>query len=195
MELMRVDAFWIKDHIEEGEFSKGLLEHIKNADSEELSVPDGPGEAHISRHDYNKSFQTDRPWVEYALPTIQQKLTEMVAKIGFDGIEMDSIWFQQYYFEDGHAWHTHAGNFTGVYYLELPENAQATELVVNNEVICPDVKQGDIVVFPSHTIHRGPWIKLDTRKTIVSYNFYVPNIALPVFEELNRITDGDRVYD
>lgn len=186
---MRVDAFWIKDHIEDGEFSKGLLEYIKNAGSEELDVPDGPGMAHISRHDYNNCFNTNRDWVTYALPVIESKLTSMVAEIGFDGIELNSIWFQQYYFEDGHAWHTHAGNFTGVYYLELPENAQPTELVVSNKVICPEVKQGDIVVFPSHTIHRGPKIKMDTRKTIISYNFYVPNISLPVFEKLNYITE------
>jgi len=193
---MRVDAFWIRDCIEDNEFSKQLLEHIKRADSKELDVPNGPGKAHISRHDYDSSFDDKRSWVQYALPVLKTKLESMVAAIGFEGIELDSIWFQQYYFDDGHAWHTHAGNFTGVYYLELPENAQPTELVVNNEVICPQVKQGDIVVFPSHTIHRGPKIKMDTRKTIISYNFYVPNISLPVFEKLNYITDvEDKCYD
>jgi predicted 2-oxoglutarate/Fe(II)-dependent dioxygenase YbiX len=88
------------------------------------------------------------------------------------------MWFQQYVINDKHGWHTHAENYTGVYYLEMPEEAPKTELIDQyniNKKITIDAKEGDIVIFPSFIIHRAPKVQSDTRKTIISFNleFYL----------------------
>ena len=45
-------------------------------------------------------------------------------------------------------------------------------------------KEGDIVMFPSHTIHRAPKMLLDKEKTIISFNVEMKGI---LDSELARI--------
>ena len=75
---------------------------------------------------------------------------------------------------DTHGWHTHGQTYTGVYYLEFPDKASRTELYspFNFKKHTIKAKEGDIVIFPSHWIHRGP-CNPSKRKTIVSFNFEV----------------------
>jgi hypothetical protein len=93
---------------------------------------------------------------------------------------IDKIWFQQYVNGNTHGWHTHGNNFTGVYYLELPNDAPKTQLVnpfSQTEIFEPDVKEGKIIIFPSYVIHRAPLVSnQNLRKTIISFNVDFENI-------------------
>lgn len=130
-------------------------------------------EVDISRTDWNKSSDFSRSWVDYFTPFLIPKMKDIYLELGYDGFTVHELWFQQYYENSQHGWHTHSANFTNVYYLELPEDSPKTQIVNafnQSEIIELDVKEGDMVVFPSFVIHRAPINKSKERKTIISYN-------------------------
>ena len=49
------------------------------------------------------------------------------------------------------------------------------------------IKEGDIVMFPSYTIHRAPIINNNIRKTIVSFNFILDLIESNTLTEINQL--------
>ena len=85
---------------------------------------------------------------------------------------MKSIWFQQYLEDGGHGWHIHGQHYTGVYYLEYSDGCGKTEICspYNLKRMQIDVKEGDMIIFPAHWIHRGT-ANGKNRKTIISFNF------------------------
>jgi hypothetical protein len=60
-----------------------------------------------------------------------------------------------------------------VYYLELPTDGPKTVFknpFNSEEIIYPDVKEGDILTFPSILEHCSPSNNSTHRKTIISFN-------------------------
>ena len=81
--------------------------------------------------------------------------------------EKNRYWFQQYLQASDFGWHEHGGHFAVVFYLELPEMTEATEFLNYGQF---DVKEGDVIFFPTFLIHRSPMIKSNKRKTIIATN-------------------------
>ena len=133
----------------------------------------------------SKDFE-NRPWVNLCWDMVTSKLNSMIYKqYGLNGIDMNDFWFQQYVTGDAHGWHIHSQNFTGVYYLELPENDDnETKILSGNEMITPEVKEGDICLFPSFAIHSAPKITSTKRKTILSYNFDMMGITSEQYDRI-----------
>lgn len=77
------------------------------------------------------------------------------------------LWFQQYIQGSGFGWHQHDGHWAFIYYIELPEIKEATEFLNYGQF---NVKEGDILFFPTFLNHRSPIIKSNLRKTIISTN-------------------------
>lgn len=77
------------------------------------------------------------------------------------------FWFQQYLQSSDFGWHQHSGHWAMVYYLELPEMSESTEFLNYGQL---DVKEGDIIFFPTFLVHRSPVIKSNLRKTIIATN-------------------------
>lgn len=75
-------------------------------------------------------------------------------------------WFQQYTQNTDFGWHSHSGHWAVVYYLELPEMAEATEFLHYDIPL----KEGQLIFFPAFLVHRSPIIKSNTRKTIIATN-------------------------
>ena len=93
-----------------------------------------------------------------------QELAEMYGlQVKFKG----QIWFQQYLQGSDFGWHGHNGHWAFIYYIELPEMTEATEFLNYGQF---DVKEGDILFFPTFLNHRSPIIKSNLRKTIISSN-------------------------
>ena len=117
------------------------------------------------------------------------ELNECVNEIGFGYMHIHNLWFQQYTKGNKHDWHTHAENYTGVYYLEYTVNAPPTELW-DNSLKIPEVSEGDVVMFPAMTPHRAPMVKNDIRKTIVSFNFNVIELNTKRLKEFKKIVNS-----
>lgn len=76
-------------------------------------------------------------------------------------------WFQQYIQGSKFGWHQHSGHWAFVYFVELPEPNEATEFLNYGTF---NVKEGDLLCFPTFLVHRAPEITSNLRKTIVAVN-------------------------
>jgi hypothetical protein len=122
-----------------------------------------------ARYDY------DREWLNIMKPGLFVHLEEWLTHHGYHTFNIAEIWFQQYITGSSHHWHTHSGNFTNVYYLDLPEDSPKTEWInpLTRQVHTFDVKEGDIITFPSWVIHKAPKNESREMKTIISWNMDV----------------------
>lgn len=163
----------IKRFTHHAEIKNELLRLIEEADSNHVVEPEA--ETDIAKVDWFKASDfSSRNWFEYIKQYLIPDVTEMCRSVGFDGFKLWEIWFQQYFKTNGHGWHTHSANWTSVYYLELPPDAPKTQIVnpFTQNIIEVNIKEGDILMFPSFILHRAPPIPNESsiRKTIISYN-------------------------
>lgn len=148
-----------------------LLEQIENAEYKTLI--NSAAEMNISKADWHISSDFNRMWVKTIQSLLMEQMLEMYKELGYDGLTVHELWFQQYQKNSQHGWHTHSANFTNVYYLELPNTAPKTQIVnpfTQIDIIEISIEEGDILVFPSFVVHRAPLNTDANRKTIISYN-------------------------
>ena len=143
----------------------------------------------INRLDWSESLNFNREWVKFIKPKLEKHFNECAETLNYEKCDVHEIWYQQYIKNDTHTWHIHGENYTGVYYLELPENSSKTELLdqinINNKITI-NAKEGDVVIFPSFIIHRSPKIVNNLRKTIISFNLNFPKIKDSVVLSLDK---------
>ena len=163
----------IKNHLK---IKDKILSEIEKSDDGYLSTDCDS----ISKLDWNESLNVNRTWVKIFVPEFVEDLKEILSSMCYTGINLIQVWYQQYLEGDTHAWHVHGQNFTGVYYLEFPEGCSKTEVCspYDSKVIQVDAVEGDLIVFPSHYLHRGLPNKKN-RKTIVSFNFDITSYTEP----------------
>lgn len=94
-------------------------------------------------------------------------VSELQELYGLKKPKKSQSWFQQYIQGSDFGWHQHNGHWAMVYYIELPEKNESTEFLNYGHF---DVKEGDILFFPTFLVHRSPKIKSNLRKTIISTN-------------------------
>jgi len=143
----------------------------------------------ITKYDWPEKNNSDREWVKLIAPALCEKLIPMINKNGFDQFDITSIWFQQYHRGDSHGWHIHSDNLAGIYFLELPSTVPPTQFVnpINlKSIINTEVKEGDVLLFPSNIIHRAPLMTTDERRTIISFNVKLGNLCNWVLDNLNN---------
>jgi len=141
--------------------------------SESTSVVDIGCDTNITRADWHNAQDFKRTWTAFLIQYLTNPVLEMYKELGYDGYTLHELWYQQYYKNSKHGWHTHSANFTNVYYLELPDSVPKTKIVSpydQKTIIEVDVKEGDILIFPSFVVHKAPVNLTNDRKTIVSYN-------------------------
>jgi hypothetical protein len=144
----------------------------------------------ITKLDWDNSKDLTREWTLLIYDTINSYFSLTAKNMGYQSSVIHDIWFQQYYNMDTHGWHTHGNNFTAVYYLELNELSPKTELIDPfslNKKIIPNVKEGDIIIFPSYVIHRAPIIENNIRKTIISCNLDFIDPHPDILSKLNSL--------
>ena len=89
-----------------------------------------------------------------------------------------------------HGWHTHAQNYTGVYYVKFSNKDAKTELIdpfSQDKKIIINAKEGDIVIFPSYVIHRATEQKENSEKIIISFNINFTRIMPNLFSKINNM--------
>tara|TARA_B100000965_G_scaffold36856_1_gene27219 strand:+ start:527 stop:1075 length:549 start_codon:yes stop_codon:yes gene_type:complete len=90
------------------------------------------------------------------------------------GFGILNVWFQQYHISDTHNWHNHGqSNISLSYLLELDDPKHSTEFIDTKRkktFQVDDVCEGDVIIFPSHTLHRSPIITSNNRKTSIAIN-------------------------
>ena len=167
------------------ELKPKLLEEIDRAYCEPLHVIDAYYSDDIHRVDWCSHSDFSRPWAKLLLESgLKEYVNKFAAHKGFDSWVIHELWFQQYKTGGTHGWHVHGHNFTAVYYADIPEGAPITELVLaNGDVITPEAKEGDILIFPSFVVHRAPLNASEEQKTIISFNM---SLELPILDSLPK---------
>ena len=131
---------------------------------------------HITRCDWGPGrFDPTREWLKILQFDLNKHLKEWMKQFKYETFTIHEIWFQQYAKDAKHSWHVHGCNFTSVYYLDLPGETPKTQWVdpITGKANTFDVSEGDIITFPSWTIHRAPTNETDDMKTIISWNMDV----------------------
>jgi hypothetical protein len=81
------------------------------------------------------------------------------------------IWYQQYKKGDYHGWHRHPySTFSNVYYVSLPKHSASTSFRYCGKEFEIDVKEGQIITFPSYLEHCSKPNPSDHIKTVISFN-------------------------
>ena len=89
-------------------------------------------------------------------------------------IIIDNFWYQNYLKKGKHKWHTHSHtNLSAVYYLHLPNPKQQGIKIFNKKSI--NVKEGDLLIFPSYYLHTSK-NNYNDQKKIIAFNFNLRNI-------------------
>jgi len=130
--------------------------------------------AKISHTDWELAKDTERKYARYFYDDVVKEYMEELANFHLckNGV-VHNIWFQQYYTNDEHPWHTHIStNYTNVVYLELPNNTETQILDPISKKIISNIKvnEGDVLTFPGFLLHRSAENKTTKRKTIISFN-------------------------
>ena len=170
----KIDCPYLIGRFEKHEELKDLVLAAINEQKEFEHLQEEHDEVDITRCDWTTSrWDYDRKWFQLLQPHWFDHMTKASKELGYDYFRLKEIWFQQYATASQHGWHVHGSNWTNVYYLELPANSPRTEFInpyTQATIQSFDVKEGDILTFPSFVIHRAPKNLSTDRKTIISWN-------------------------
>jgi len=137
-------------------------------------VPSAPSEIEkINKSDWFLSSDYPRVYREYFFDVLKPWFKHMEDEYKTPAT-ISNYWFQQYLKNDYHHWHLHPKcHFSSVYFIELPNNSWVTEFKHHKTL---SVKEGDIITFPSHWVHKSPANSTGKRKTVIAFNsnMYIP---------------------
>lgn len=119
----------------------------------------------------------DKLYYNIIMPLLEKSLRKCLNEIEYDKLvtNMSSIWYQQYNKLNYHNWHDHGGaRWSVVYYVELDPSSPGTQFkdCITSNPISPNVKEGDVIIFPGWMLHRSSPNLSRKRKTIISCNFF-----------------------
>jgi len=155
------------------EIKKDLLKLIIKSDDKKWIDKDQYFNDDLLKTDWPLADNANREWVKKHKDKFINQFNVFANALGYQKATLIKIWYQRYGYQQTHGWHTHWGNYTGAYYLELPKNAPTTEFLYCNNLeksFTINVKEGDLIFFPCHFIHRSPKSKSKKIKTIISWN-------------------------
>ena len=110
---------------------------------------------------------------------LKDYLQDLQNQMGFE-VKINSMWYQQTVKGQYHELHNHGAiGLSCVWYLEYdPLVHQGTTFYcpfadpITGDLLqeTPEVKEGDLVVFPSYLLHEQKPNQSDVRRTVVSFN-------------------------
>lgn len=173
MQLFETKTYYaITDFIEHNELKETLLKYI-----DELPLI---SDNDVSKTDWALPKQAERKYLNLFFDNFHKYITELADKFCFKEWNIPNGWFHQYTKDSSFDWHVHPEvMYSSVYYLELPDETIRTEFfdpVTNQSYFLRDVREGQVITFPSTFIHRSPVNKTDKRKTVIAFNtdFNIP---------------------
>ena len=170
---------WIYSLPDHNKIRQGLLESIANdTHGHPIRIEEqrkfGAAEL-LEKTDYftRKGSNPKHYYYKIMLPSLRGYLKTVLNRYCQQKIKLQNVWYQQYITRDAHGWHVHPDcNLSWVYYIELKDVKDSTEFydTIEGRRFQMDVKEGDIITFPSYVTHRSPPTTTD-RKTVIAGNF------------------------
>tara|TARA_R100001591_G_scaffold65153_2_gene74696 strand:- start:264 stop:773 length:510 start_codon:yes stop_codon:yes gene_type:complete len=133
----------------------------------------GKKHENISNTDWNVDSEDKREYMEYlwqdCLVPFRKAFMEVTKA---NEIILHNYWYQRYFKNDHHKWHTHPGaHFTCVLYLQntLDNPTQIQGMTLDRDAFT----EGNILCFPAHIFHSSAKNKNVKEKIIVSFNISI----------------------
>ena len=169
-----INSLILKDRFKFHEMIKNdLLQLINESSDEGFKKKDIYFNDDLSKTDWPLANNWEREWGKRYKNLFVEQFKNFANALGYKDIQLSKLWYQQYGFKQTHGWHIHARNYTGAYYLELPQDAPYTEFIYPsnlNKGFTIEVKEGDIIFFPCYFMHRSKASLSKKTKTIISWN-------------------------
>ena len=171
-----INFFCLKKQLKEHkEIKKDLIKKINKTPSGQ----DVDSWTKIDKVDWFDCENFEREWVIFLKPYLQKLFIEFANEINVTECNIKKIWFQEYHKDGEHSWHVHDSNYTGVYYLNHDSSVQNTNYYdqYNDEIKSFNVKEGDVVIFPSFLLHKALPNTSSKKRLIVSFNLDFDGIS------------------
>ena len=142
----------------------------------EYSKPSNTFFEKISKSDYHTQeanyYKTSNGYIHLLTPHINNIIQKIIPDTNKQNLKIDNFWFHQYNRMEYYWWHNHPGaRWAIVYYVEMDGAGPITEFEnFYGPNITPNVKEGQILIFPGWIKHRSPPNLSNNRKTIISVN-------------------------
>ena len=138
----------------------------------------------FSRETADNNFYTDRLrlqqnkfYSEAFARLLDNELQLFRQEADIDTIFISDIWFVEYETGDYHSPHTHeSARFSGILYVNLDEQNPTTTFIQpwysywGTKQITVDVKEGTMLIVPSHLLHYSRPNESDNKKTVLSFD-------------------------
>lgn len=113
----------------------------------------------------------DNNYYQYMKPYIEE-IIDTIIPDNKKNLYVSNAWYHQYTKLNYYHWHDHPSiRWALIYYVELSDTCPRTEFVnYYGDHTYPNVKEGDILIFPAWMKHRSPPNLGNNRKTILSFN-------------------------
>ena len=122
---------------------------------------------------YIKSEYKDETYYDLVLPIFKQHMGGLSNLLGYkyENLTIFNIWYQQYAKNDFHDWHRHRNSvFNSIYYVDLPVGASKTTFRFSGKEFQVEIKEGQILSFPSFYEHCSKPNLSDKIKTVIAFN-------------------------
>ena len=160
--------FYLYDVPDHTNLKAQVLESIRSMEVHPLS---DEGQR-ISNTDWHLGREYDRPYYFHLVELFDTHSRKLVETSGVPTtLSPPNYWFQQYKEGDYHEWHIHPNRlFANVYYIDLPTGASKTSFKVGDNVFEVEVKEGQILTFPSCFLHCSKPNPTGV-KTVIAFNY------------------------
>jgi hypothetical protein len=192
-----IEKFEIKDFILRDKFKNHSQkkEHITKLilDTDDKGWYNNTGNFNdrLLKTDWPLADNPERTWVKYFINDLHFQLNNFADHLGYTNVLINKVWYQIYEKNGIHNWHIHADNYSGVYYIKMPEDDENnyTEFLSPNDFnrsFKIKVNEGDVIFFPSHLIHRAPALQKNDTKIIISWNANVESVKEEITTDKTR---------
>jgi len=163
--------FLIVDFNAHDKLKEEVLKSIDNMPND--SMMDGDT-CTVTKTDWKYDKYEDREYWKIIEKDMHELLLDSFEVVHLDYWKYGNCWFQQYYKNDTHSWHRHPESvYNCIYYLELPESGPKTMFrnpINPKETLTPNVKEGQVLIFPAVLYHQSPPSETNERKTVIAFN-------------------------
>lgn len=155
---------------------KDIKQKILDLIAKEPKVSKESKNEKIDKYDWSETDTNSayKEYFQFVFENIREKFQQLSSELHCD-LKLMQYWFQQYTKTGEHGWHNHPyTTWSCVYYVELPDDAPRTKFrsfTDRKEFEIPNLKEGDILIFPGVFHHCSPPNNSESRKTVVVFNF------------------------
>ena len=130
----------------------------------------------ISNTDWAIPSNYKRKYFDNILENIKEVVNKVNADLKYpEHLKLGNRWFQQYAKNDFHDWHIHGDSvLTCVYYVDIDATTPTTSYKLFDKEYEFDIniKEGDVLIFPSFLLHCSKPNVSDKTKTIIAFNLH-----------------------